>query len=101
MFKFVKQSVIALLSLTGSLARIAKVCDRAKCISLNNRPCIARSTLIDLNLKERYCYPLMVSLDRYNTIYNILNDSPSRIRVPNKTEDVNFNVLNMIRGINK
>ena len=43
----------------------------------------------------------MVSLDRYNRIFNILNDSSSRIRVSDKTEDVNFNVLKMIRGINK
>ena len=101
MLKFVKESVIALLGSTGSLACIAKVSDRAKCISPNNGPCIARSTLIDLNLKERYCYPFMVSLDRYNRNFNILDDSSSGIHAPNKTEDVNFNLLNMIRGINK
>ena len=93
MFKFIKQSVIALFSFTGSLARVNEVSDHAKYVSLSNEPCIARSTLIDLNLKERYCYPLMVSLDRYDKIFNTLNDSSSRISVPNKAEDVNLNVI--------
>ena len=93
MFKFIKQSVIALFSFTRSLARVNKVSDHAKYVSLSNEPCIARSTLIDLNLNERYCYPLMVSLDRYDKIFNTLNDSSSRISVPNKAEDVNLNVI--------
>ena len=38
LFKFTKQGLIVLLSFSGSLARIAKVSDRTKCILLNNEP---------------------------------------------------------------
>ena len=35
-----------------------------KLISLNNKPCIARSTLIDLNPDELHCYSFMVDSER-------------------------------------
>ena len=54
MFEFVKQAFTALLSFTRSLV--------TKCLSLNNVPCLARSTLIDLNPDELHYNPLMVSL---------------------------------------
>ena len=73
---------------------------RTKCMSLNNELCIARSIFFNLNPEERYCYQLMVSLDRCNGGCNILDDSSSRIYVPNKTEDVNLNIFNMIARIN-
>ena len=49
MLKFIKLALIALLSFRESLARVAKVSDRTKCISLNNDTYLARPTLIDLN----------------------------------------------------
>ena len=42
----------------------------AKYVSLNNQPCIVKSTLIDLNpdepRKELYYHPFLVTLDRYD-----------------------------------
>ena len=38
----------------------------------------------------------MVSLDRFNGSCNALDDLSSGMCVPNKTEDVNLNVFNMI-----
>ena len=46
MFKFIKQHFIVLLSFSGLLARVAKVSDRTKCISLNNEPCSANLLLL-------------------------------------------------------
>ena len=52
----------------------SKVSGCTKCISLNNEPCLAIPTLTDLNSKsEFYCYPFMVSLDRYNRSCNNLD----------------------------
>ena len=45
-------------------------------------------TLIDLNPNELCYYPFMVNLGRCYGSCNTLNDLSSRIRVPNKTEDV-------------
>ena len=47
MFKFIKQTFIAL-RFGGSLA--------TKCIPLNNGPCSARLTLIDLNSNKLHYY---------------------------------------------
>ena len=66
MFRLIKQVFITLLSFSGSLA--------TKCVSLNNEPCTARPTLSDLNLIELIHYPLMISLDKCNGIYNTVND---------------------------
>ena len=53
---------IAMLSFSESLVRVAKVFNRAKSVSLNNKTCLARPTLIDLNSKELHYYPFIVSL---------------------------------------
>ena len=45
---------------------MAKVSDQTKWISLNNEPCLARPTVINLNSNELYYNPLMLSLDRCN-----------------------------------
>ena len=50
MFKFIKRAFIAILSFSGSLARVTKVSDRRKCMSLNNETCLARPNLIDVTL---------------------------------------------------
>ena len=42
----------------------------------------------------------MVSLDRSNGSCNTLDDLSRGICVPNKTEDLNLNVFNMITRIN-
>ena len=53
---------IVLLSFSSSLARVAKVFDRTKCLFLNDEPCMIRPTLIDLNPVELKYYPFMISL---------------------------------------
>ena len=71
------------------------------CTSLNNKPCLARPTLVDLNLNELDYYPFIVSLDRRKGSFNTLDDLSCRICVPIKTEDVNSNVFNMITRIDE
>ena len=46
-----------------------------------------------LNLRIRYVYEFSVD-------HNILNDLSNKICIPNKTEDLNLSVFNMITGIN-
>ena len=56
---------IILLSFSSSLA--------TKCVSLNDEPCIVRSTIIDLNPVELKCYPFIISLDKCNGSCNVLS----------------------------
>ena len=46
-------------------------------------------------------YPFLVKLDRYSGSCNTLNDLSNKVCVPNKTEDLNLSMLNMIVGINE
>ena len=55
MFRLIRQVFIALLSFSRSIA--------TKCVSLNNEPCITRSTFIDLNPVELDYYLSMIELD--------------------------------------
>ena len=59
-------------------------------------------TFINLHPNE-YCqeshyYSFTVKLDKYVRSCNILNDLSNKVHVPNKTEDLNVNVFNMITG---
>ena len=46
-------------------------------------------------------YPFAVHLDNFRGSYNTLVDLTRRACVPNETQDLNLNFLNMITGINK
>ena len=62
------------------------------CISINDQHCIARPTLIDLNLDKLHYSPFIISM----------NKCPfGRICVPNKVKDMNLNVFDMIKRINE
>ena len=62
-------------------------------------------TVINLHPKEYsqefHCYPFEVKLERCVVSCNTLNDLSDKVCAPNKTEDLNLTVLNMITGINK
>ena len=51
--------------------------------------------------QEFYYYPFTVKLEKSIESCNTINDVSNKICVPNKTEDLNLNVLNMITGINE
>ena len=73
MFIVIKQVFIVLLSLSSSLARVAKVSDRTKCLLLNHDLYMVRPTLIDLKPVEfKYC-PFIISLDKCNGSCNVLS----------------------------
>ena len=64
-----------------------------------------QSTLINLHFNEYsqefHCYPFAVKLDRCVGSFNTLNGLSNKVYVPNKTEDLNLSVFNMITGINE
>ena len=51
--------------------------------------------------QELHYYPFVVKLDRCVESCNILNDLSNKVRVPNKTEDLNIHVFNIITGKNE
>ena len=68
MFSLIKQEFFVLLSFSSSLAHIVKVSDRTKCLSLNDEPCMVRTTLIDLDPVQLKYYLFMIKFDKCNFI---------------------------------
>ena len=50
---------------------------------------------------EFYYYPFTIKLDRCVESCNTLNDLPNKVCVPNKTEDLNLSMFNIITEINE
>ena len=83
MLSLIKQVFIVLLSFGSSLARVAKVFDRIKCIPLNDEQFMARPTIIDLSPVELKYDPFMISLNKCTKSSNVLM---LKIIVPKETK---------------
>ena len=99
MFGLIKRTFIRLLS------NIVKASNHTKCVFLNNQKCMIQTTLINLHpskySQEFHYYQFSIELDRCVGKCNTLNDLSNKICIPNKTEDLNLSVFNMILGINE
>ena len=90
------------------LSSIVNASKHTKCVSLSNQNCKIQTTLIYLHLNEYsqefHYYPFAVKsdkLDRCVGSCNTLNYLSKKVCIPNKTEDLNLSVFNMITGINE
>ena len=74
-------------------------------MSLSNQKCEIQSTLTNLHpneySQELHYYPFAVKLHRYAGNCNTLNDLSNKVCIPNKTEDLNLSVVNMIAVIHE
>ena len=89
----------------GLLSDIVSATNHTKCISLTNQKCTTQPTITNLHPNEYtqglHYYPFAVNLDRCIESCNALNDLLNKVCVPNKTEDLNLSVINMITAINE
>ena len=60
---------------------------------MNNQSCMVRSTLIDLNSDELYCYPFIICLDSCDNSCYTGEDPFDRICVSKKTKTVTLKVF--------
>ena len=85
--------------------RIVSTSNQTKCTLLSNQKCITQTTLINLHpnecSKELNYYTFTVKLDRRAESFNTLIDLSYKVGVPNKTEDLNIHVFNMITRKNE
>ena len=66
MFRHIKQVFIVILRFNSSLGR-----DLTKRLFLNDKSCMVRPTLTDLNSFELKYYPFMISLDKSSRSCNV------------------------------
>ena len=99
MFGIIKQIFIELLS------GLVSTSNNIKYVSLSNQKCEIEPTFIDSHpndySQEFHCYSFTVKLDKCVASCNTLDDLSNKVCVPNKTENLNLNMFNMITGINK
>ena len=79
--------------------------NHTKCVLLSNQKCMTQPTIINLYpdeySQEFLSYWFVVKLDRCAGSCITLNDWSNKVFVPNKTEDINLSMFNMITGINE
>ena len=73
MLWLIKEVFVALFSFFRSLVR--------RYVTLNNKLCMARPTLIDLNPVDLNYYAFMISSDKCNENCNVLDDLSTKICV--------------------
>ena len=90
---------------TVVLSSIVNASNQTKCVLLSNQKCKIQPTLIDIHpneySQEFHYYLFAVKLDRCVGGCNTLNDLSNKVCIPNKTEDLNLSVFNMIIAINE
>ena len=88
-----------------SLSSIVNGSNHTKCVSLSNQKCKIQPTIINLYhneySQEFHYYPFSTKLDRCVGSCNSLNDLSNKICIPNKTEDLNLSVFNVVTDINE
>ena len=77
MFWLIKQAFMALLSFSESLA--------TKCVSLDNEPCMTKSTLVDLNHIELDYYSFIMNLDKCNGSCHVADNLYTMFQVKEKS----------------
>ena len=90
---------------TGLLTGLVNRFNHTKWVSLSDQNCKIPPTLINLHPNEYnqefHLYRFPVKLDLCVGSCNTLNDLCNKVWVPNKTEDLNLRIFNMITGINE
>ena len=97
--------MFGLIIFMGLLISIVNASNPTKCVLLRNQKCMIQPTFINLHpneySQESHYYQFAVKLDRCVGSCNTLNDLSSKLCVPNKAEDLNLSIFNMITGINE
>ena len=87
------------------LANIVNGTKHTKHVSLSNQKCEIQPTLINLNpneySRELHYYLSTVKLNKCVGSYNTPSDFSNIVCVPNKAEDLNIHVFNMITEKNE
>ena len=72
-----------------------------KCVSLNNLPCQARPTLVNINSNKPLYYLFNLSVNKCGESCNTINNSYTRVYVPNKIKNMNAKRFNLVSRANE
>ena len=84
----------------GLLISILNASNHTKCFSLSNQKCLTEPTLFNLH-PNKYSQELdwlnWIDVLEVVILLNTPNELSSKICIPNKTEDLNLRVFNMLK----
>ena len=97
MFGLIKEMFVEL------LISIVNAPNQTKCVLLSNQKCDIQPTFLNLHPNEYSQELLYYTFELENCVKscNSLTDISNNVSLPNKTEDLNLNVFNMVTGINE
>ena len=72
-----------------------------KCVSLNNRPCHARPTVVNSSFNENLSYPFTVSVNKCGGSCNTIYDPYVRVNASGKVNNMNVKVFNLVLEVNE
>ena len=89
----------------GLLTGLVDASNHTQWVSLSNQKCVIQPILINLHpyeySQEFHYYPFAVKLDRFFGSCNTINDLSNKVCIPNKTDNINLSLFNMITGISE
>ena len=72
-----------------------------KCISMNNQECKIRPEIININSNELLFYPYSINVNKWIGSWNSINDTYSKLRVPDVVKNMNIKVVNLMSRTNE
>ena len=60
-----------------------------KCVSMNNQKCKIRAEIINVNTNEPMFYTYSITINKWKSSCNTINDSYAKICVPNIIKNIN------------
>ena len=97
MFNLVKQIFIPTMMLFNSLLNVNPL----ECISLKNQKCKVRPEIVGVSSNNSIFYPFSIKTNKCIGNCNNINDSYTRICVPDVVENLNVKVFNLISRTNE
>ena len=65
------------------------------CISMNNQACKVRPEIINVNSNEPVFYPFSIKTSKFSDRCNNINDSYTKMCVPDAVKNLNVKVFNL------
>ena len=72
-----------------------------KCVSLNDHPCQARLTLVNINSNETFSYPFTVIVKKCGGSCYAIDDPYASVYISKKVKSMNVKLFDLMLGVNQ
>ena len=96
-FGFVKKVFFARLTILSSFTSVNSL----RCISMSNQACKARPQIVNVNSNNPMFCPFSIEANKCSGNCNNINDSYSKICVPDTVKNLNVKIFNLMSRTNE